>query len=328
MSGNEATSPETKRAESTFGQWDDRPMRRPLLQPPAERLLGALLRPRGLDAAESARRFLEPAGEPALAPAGGVSWRLCANPVSVFIGGVAAVVMELAEPRVRSGVWEHTRFREQPLDRLQGTGHAAMMTVYGPASRTRALIAEVNRRHTHVAGTTPGGGPYRADDPALLAWVQATASYGFLQAYRMCVAPVASVDADLYFAEGCEAARLYGVVAPPATEAEVDALFARMLPRLEASAIVGEFLGIVRTMPALPGPLRLAQAALARAAVQCVPADVRERIGLAGAEWRLPAWQWVLLRRASRAAARWPLATHPAVLACRRLGLADDLLYR
>jgi len=302
-------------------------MRRPLLQHALERLLGRLLRPRGLDEHEAGQRFLDPPGEPALAPASGVSWRLCANPVSVFIGGVAAVVMELAEPRVRSGVWEHTRFREQPLDRLQGTGYAAMMTVYGPASRTRALIADVNRRHASVTGQTPGGDPYRADDPALLAWVQATASYGFLQAYRLYVAPVSSDEADTYYAEGCEAARLYGVAAPPACERELHDLFDHMLPRLEPSGIVTEFLGIVRTMPALPGPLRLAQGTLARAAVQCVPPAVRERLGLAGREWRPPAWQAALLRRVSRAASRRALATHPAVLACRRLGLPDDLLY-
>jgi uncharacterized protein (DUF2236 family) len=303
-------------------------MRLSLLQRPAERLLGRLLRPHGTNEPDAARLFLDPPGEPALAPAAGVSWRLCANPVSVFIGGVAAVVMELAEPRVRSGVWEHTRFRERPLDRLQGTGHAAMMTVYGPASRTRALIADVNRRHARVTGMTPGGEAYRADDPELLAWVQATASYGFLQAYRTCVGPVAPDDADAYFAEGREAARLYGVAAPPASEDEVDAFFRRMQPRLEASAIVTEFLAIVRTMPALPRPLRAAQGTLVRAAVQCVPANVRERLGLAGAQWQPAAWQWSLLRRVGRAAACRPLATHPAVLACRRLGLPDDWLYR
>jgi uncharacterized protein (DUF2236 family) len=32
------------------------------------------------------------------------------NPLSLFIGGVTAVIMELAEPRVRTGVWEHTTF--------------------------------------------------------------------------------------------------------------------------------------------------------------------------------------------------------------------------
>jgi uncharacterized protein (DUF2236 family) len=40
-----------------------------------------------------------------------VSWSVFKNPVSLFIGGVTAVIMELADPRVRTGVWEHTSFR-------------------------------------------------------------------------------------------------------------------------------------------------------------------------------------------------------------------------
>jgi uncharacterized protein (DUF2236 family) len=32
--------------------------------------------------------FSQPAGEPALTPADGVSWQVFANPVSLFVGGV------------------------------------------------------------------------------------------------------------------------------------------------------------------------------------------------------------------------------------------------
>ena len=44
------------------------------------------------------------------------------NPVTMFIGGVAAVILELAEPRVRTGVWEHSRFSRDPVGRLRRTG--------------------------------------------------------------------------------------------------------------------------------------------------------------------------------------------------------------
>ena len=47
--------------------------------------------------------FTQPAGEPALAPHDGVAWQVFRNPISLFIGGVTAVLLELAEPRVRSG---------------------------------------------------------------------------------------------------------------------------------------------------------------------------------------------------------------------------------
>jgi hypothetical protein len=78
---------------------------------------------------QSSVDFLRPTGEPALVSPVSVSWRVFKNPVSLFIGGVAAVIMELAEPRVRTGVWEHTTFRVDPIRRLRRTGLAAMVTV-------------------------------------------------------------------------------------------------------------------------------------------------------------------------------------------------------
>ena len=81
--------------------------------------------------------FSTPEGEPALIPPDSISWRMFKNPVAVFIGGVTAVLLEFAEPRVRDGVWQHSSFRTDPLTRLQRTGLAAMVTVYGPAARLK-----------------------------------------------------------------------------------------------------------------------------------------------------------------------------------------------
>src|SRR5262245_48679529 len=54
--------------------------------------------------------FAQPRGEAALVAPGSVSWRVFKNPVSLAIGGVAAVLLELAEPGVRDGVWQHSTF--------------------------------------------------------------------------------------------------------------------------------------------------------------------------------------------------------------------------
>src|SRR3954468_20256052 len=128
--------------------------------------------------------FARPIGEAALVTPDSVSWRVFKNALSVFIGGVTAVIMELAEPRVRTGVWEHTTFRVDPIRRLRRTGLAAMVTIYGARSKAEAMIARVRRIHDVVAGTTPSGEAYHANDPELLNWVHATAAHGFLQAYH------------------------------------------------------------------------------------------------------------------------------------------------
>jgi uncharacterized protein (DUF2236 family) len=61
--------------------------------------LGAKLTRRLLaDAGRANVDFRIPVGEPALVPADSVSWRVFKNPVALFVGGVAAVLLELAEP--------------------------------------------------------------------------------------------------------------------------------------------------------------------------------------------------------------------------------------
>jgi hypothetical protein len=94
-----------------------------------------------------------------------------------------------------------------------------------------------------------------------------------------------------------------------------------MAGQLQRSARVFEFLGIMRRMPALPRPLRPCKACWSDAAVQLVAPALRGRIGL-GAECDRPAWQLAGVRQAGAAADRIVLRTHPAVQACRRLGLA------
>jgi uncharacterized protein (DUF2236 family) len=101
--------------------------------------------------------FSRPVGEAALLSPESVSWRVFKNPLSLFIGGVTAVIMELAEPRVRTGVWEHTTFRLDPIRRLRRTGLAAMVTIYGARSTAEPMIARIRRMHEMVAGTTASG---------------------------------------------------------------------------------------------------------------------------------------------------------------------------
>ena len=86
------------------------------------------------------RAFAQPAGELALVPPNAVSWRIFKNPVALAVGGVAAVILELAEPSVRTGVWEHSDFRRDPMRRLERTGMAAMVTVYGARSVAEPMM--------------------------------------------------------------------------------------------------------------------------------------------------------------------------------------------
>jgi uncharacterized protein (DUF2236 family) len=270
--------------------------------------------------------FTRPAGEAALIGPDSVAWQVFRNPVALFVGGITAVLLELAEPRVRSGVWDHTSFRTDPLSRMERTGLAAMVTVYGARSVAERMIEGVSRLHERVRGVTPAGVEYRASDPELLDWVQATASFGFLEAYRAFVRPLDVAARDRFYAEGRDAALLYGATGAPTSEAELEALFAAMRPKLERSEIVFEFLAILERTPIFPRPLRPLQSQLTRAAVEITPAWTREILGLDDPARGLRPWERRWVRSLGRFADRFVVPASPPVEACRRLGLPPKTL--
>jgi uncharacterized protein (DUF2236 family) len=267
--------------------------------------------------ADMAFDFSQPPGEPALAPHDGVLWQVFANPVSLFIGGVAAVLLELAEPSVCAGVWGHGGFRHDPVMRLRRTGFAAMMTVYGPRTAAERLIARVVRMHGHVRGTTADGTAYHANDPRLLDWVHATATFGFVQAYDRYVRPLPAADKDRAFAEGVPAARLYSGTGTLRSWGAWEALLADTAPGLAGSDVLAEFLRLVSAAPIVPAPLRALQRLLVRAAVEIVPEPVRSLPQLRGRGLRRG--EGALVRALARGVTLLPLGDVPAVQAARRL---------
>jgi len=249
-----------------------------------------------------------------------VSWRVFRNPISLYIGGVTAVLMELAEPRVRSGVWDHSSFRTDPMRRMKRTGLAAMVTVYGAQSEAKRMIGAIVALHGKVSGLTPDGQAYGANDQVLLDWVQATASFGFVEAYGAYVRPLSDAERNQFLIEAMPAARLYGAVGAPTNLEERQALFDAMLPRLEPSAIVMEFLEIMQKTKVFPPPFGFLQNLLVRAGVALVPQPMRQKLGL-GRAWDISPWQHKLIVAMARMSDRLILPSSPPVQACLRLGL-------
>lgn len=271
--------------------------------------------------------FENPPGAAAFCGPDSVSWRVFKNPIALSVGGVAAVLLEFADARIRSGVWDHSNYKIDPIGRSQRTGMAAMVGVYGPKDAARRVIQGVTNMHARVEGQTPRGEKYKALDTELLDWVSATASWGFLTAYDRFVAPLSDEDKRRYYAEGEPVARLYGVRNVLTSDADFDAMLARLLPRFEPHPVVTEFLDIFEKSAGplgLPAPLRRA---LTRASVSLLPPPVRERLEL-GAHYDLSPLQRSTLRGLGALTERLPILSAPPSQACRRLGLPADFLYR
>lgn len=271
--------------------------------------------------------FSEPAGEPAIVSPDSVSWRVFSNPVSLYIGGIAAVLLEFGEARVRAGVWDNSNFLEDPHERMRRTGAAAMVTIFAARSEFQALAARVNAIHAEIAGRTPEGQHYRADDPELLLWVQATASFAFLSAYTRFVRSLTTRQKDRYYVEAAEGARLYGVTEPPRSEAELERLFGEVAPRLTPSPVIHEFLNVMRTGSVLPLPLRPMQRLIVAAALDIIPRSLRAMIGVERERRATPAEQ-KLLWSVARAAGALDVPTSPWALASVRVGLRHDYLLK
>ena len=272
--------------------------------------------------------FRQPPGEEALLPADSVTWRIFKNPVSMFVGGITAVILELAEPRVRDGVWNNTTFRTDPMGRLRRTGLAAMVTVYGPRSKAETMIASIRRMHGKISGVTEEGFSYNANDEELLNWVQATASYGFTEAYSQWVESLTNGEKDKIYDEGCVPANLYGAVGAPRSQAEQQTLFDTMQSKMKPTEVINEFLELMLNTPVFPKLLRPYQHLLVRAAVDTLPLDTRQYLKLDVPRWRLKNWQRSLIKLTGRVANRIVIKASPAVHACRRLGLPDSYLYK
>jgi uncharacterized protein (DUF2236 family) len=272
--------------------------------------------------------FLNPPGAPALYAPQSLAWHVFKNPVALFIGGITAVLLELAEERVRSGVWEHSIFRTDPITRLRRTGLMTYVSVYAPSAVAERLIASVVRMHDKVQGRTPKGTPYRANQPELLDWVQCTADYGFLEAYAMFCRSLTDAQRDRFYAESVPSARLFLATGAPRSLAEQQAQFEAMRPHLEAHPIVFEFLDIMKRTRAVPFMLRSLQWMMVRAGIHLLPPWVRERLGLDAPQWQLRPWEQRLLQRFGSWLERVPIPSSPPVLACRRMGLPASFLYK
>jgi uncharacterized protein (DUF2236 family) len=192
-----------------------------------------------------------------------------------------------------------------------------MMTIYGPRSEAEKLIARVVRMHDGVQGETPDGVPYRANDPRLLDWVQATATFGFTEAYHRFVRPLSDEEKDLAFAEAAPAARLYGATGAPRSWAAWEAMLAEAAPALEGSDILADFMTIMSGAPILPPPMRWLQRLLVRAAVEMTPQPVRSLPQLRGQGLR--PGETTLVRTMARAATLLPLGNLPPAQSARRV---------
>lgn len=278
--------------------------------------------PRGQDGID----YEHPAGDPGLFGPDSATWRVHADFPGMLSGGLCALMLQVLHPLALAGVWDHSHFRTDIVGRLRRTTTFVAGTTYAARADAEALVARVARIHATVRGRTADGRPYSADDPALLTWVHVTEAYGFLEGYRR-YAPIAlpAGAADRYYDEVRRIAERLGARDVPASQADVEAYFARMQGELRCDARSREVLDVLARIR-LPVPLAgVSRDTFLGAGAALLPEWAQAMLGRS--PWqRLQARMSARVLRALAPLFRRALPDGIAPRACRRVGVAPATL--
>jgi uncharacterized protein (DUF2236 family) len=156
-------------------------------------------------------------GDPGLTGPGSMVWRISRERV-VPLGGLSALLLQLAHPLVAAGVAEHSSFRGDPTKRLMLTLEMLLVTMFGDVRQAGEMTQRIANIHRAVHGTLPQdtggwrrGTHYSATSPELCFWVYATIIETSLNSYSTFVHPLDMTERAEFYRESERWGQLYGV---------------------------------------------------------------------------------------------------------------------
>jgi uncharacterized protein (DUF2236 family) len=212
------------------------------------------------------------------------------TPLTPFLGGGPAVLLQVAHPLVAAGIVRHSDYRRDLWRRLGRTLRALYLITYGTkaeaeraAEAVQAVHARVNGRTDERLGPFPAGTPYSASDPALMLWVHATLVEASLSAYQRFVQALSAEEEERYYQEMALVARLFGTPASalPRSLPDFRDYFAAQLASetISVTAPAREVAAVILEAP-LPAPMRLLVPAHRLATAGLLPPRIRREYGL------------------------------------------------
>ncbi len=233
-----------------------------------------------------------------------VSWRVIGD-AAAFVGGIRALLVQTAHPEVVAGVEQHSRYRDDPLGRLNRTSVYVTETTYGAFPEVEAAVLAVRTAHQPVTGRSERDKPYSAGNPAMAAWVHNVLTDSFLVAFQA-FGPkrLTTAEADRFVEEQTRIGALLGASPLPPSAEELSRWVSEhpALAGCPAQRKAVEFL----RHPPLPLAVQLGYRPLFRAAVATLPRSISEIIGVA------PGPAGARLGRAAVNGLRWALGSSPS----------------
>ncbi|CAM3098665.1 oxygenase MpaB family protein [Prescottella defluvii] len=221
---------------------------------------------------------IHPGGTPPTdPPSGAVDLADFVGESMLLIGAGATVLLQLALPGVGRGVAEHSTTLDRPLDRLRTTMTYVYAVTLGTPEEKRAVVRLVNRVHVPVRSER-----YNAFDPELQLWVAATLYRNGFDMYTRFFGALSDADAERLYRQSA----VYGTALQvkedmwPATRAEFDAYWDRMI---EAAEVDGQVRAYVRRLLSggkAPLPVRLAMPLQRFFTIGLLPPRIRDQFEL------------------------------------------------
>lgn len=212
------------------------------------------------------------------------------SPVTPFLGGGTAVLLQVANPLVAVGVAEHSDYHRDLWSRLGRTMRALYLITFGSKAEAEAAGAAVQAVHARVHGRTrtqlgrfPPGTAYSAGDPELMLWVHATLVEASLSAYQRFERALSSEEQESYYQQMAVVAQLVGTPAAaiPSTLGEFREYFDAQIAgdTIAVTDTAKEIAAVILKAP-LPAPIRMFAPAHRLATAAQLPPRLRHEYGL------------------------------------------------
>jgi uncharacterized protein (DUF2236 family) len=241
------------------------------------------------------------------------TWQIYREPI-ILLGGVRALLLQVAHPAVADGVARFSNFKSDPFGRGYRTFAAMAMIYFGSKTQAEQTAQRLWRIHSAIRGEAPE--PYSANRPDLLLWVLATLTDTTLRVYERVPSLRLTPDwPERFYEESKVAARLLGIpdeVYPLDLEA-FETYFKTML----TSDVLGSMDTCQEVAQAIVQHPRVPKKLANLLAAGWLPAPLCKRLGIAVAtnsELKLDQWvgRVVWIYRLIPKNLRWNPAYHQA----------------
>lgn len=216
-------------------------------------------------------------GDPGLCGPESISWRVIGD-VSVFVGGIRALLIQAAHPEVVAGVHDHSRYRDDPLGRLSRTSFYVTSATFGAIPEVKEAVDQVNSAHQGVNGTSHRGRSYSASTPELAAWVHNSLTDSFLEAYQRFGGRLSTDHADRFVVEQTRVGEMLGASPLPTTAGELREWITEH-PALAPSPGMRAAVRFLRNPP-IPATQKAGYQVLMNGAVTTIPRELTSILGL------------------------------------------------